>query len=147
MLQFDILYKIYKEYLFNKCIKNMDIYKLCINKDIYNLLKNYKCKLIILENIKLCTIHENNDIIYIENLKIQLNNYFYKLNKNINETFIHCKDMDKNKQLTKIITKHYDLEIGYYCCEGNGIKINNKLDNKLDNINMIKLNKLITNFY
>ena len=103
--------------------------------------------IITLENIKLCKIHENNDIIYIENLKEQLDYYFHKLNTNINETFIHCKDMYKNKELTKIITKHYDLEIEYYCCDGNGFKINNKINNKSDNINIIELNKLINDFY
>ena len=142
----DIIYKIYKDCLFTTCVKYINI-NICINKTTYNLYKKInKCDIIELEKYKLCKNHDKEIIEYIKNLERNIDNYFYKLNNtnitnNIDE-YIHCNNMKKYKEITEKIINNYDLEIEYYCCDGEGIKIKNKLD-----INIYNFNEMINNFY
>lgn len=148
LLDTDCICKIYKSYINNfiKCKKNyIELKNFMFCRKIYDICKNIKvkldCHIINISNInlKLCTFHDNVDTIYIKKLLDNIENYIKKnknaevYNNSINisynllnaNSFIHVFNLKKNKDITDIILKKYNLKIKRYCCGGEGCQLEN----------------------
>lgn len=128
----DSLYNIINIYIKTNidCVKKIqNLRNLFICKEIWNIVNGFinklECKIINMTdiNLKICNIHDNVNIEYIDKIKDDIKKYKkYMDNLNINQ-FMHCKNIQKNETITNKILKNYGLKIKRYCCNGNGCEL------------------------
>ena len=144
----DSLYKIVEIYINTNidCKKNIHlIQKLFICTKLWNIYKNstklidrLQCNTINIDdiNLKICEIHDNISIEYIDKIIKELKKYRRNMNNNVLKDvillnhhslninkFIHCEDIRQNEKFTNKLLKFYDLKIKRYCCDGNGCEL------------------------
>ena len=147
LLNEDILIEIWKYFIKIDiiCIKNgKNINKLFICKKLYDIYKenkkkiiSWKCKMLDISkiNYKICNIHDNIGLEYVNKVIGQIEKY-NSLQKTPNNgvlgidfhkfhvtNFIHCPDLQKNEEFVKKLLKEYNLKIVRYCCGGDGCEL------------------------
>lgn len=137
-----LLHILHMYYEIIKCKKNKkELNKINICKKMYDYNKNnnyFKCNILYINNInlKICNIHDNVSLDFVDKLIKQINHvknntmgiiYHNKSSNDLldynNLEFIHCDDLKKNEKIVKIILKKYNYKLMNYCCGGNGCRI------------------------
>ena len=147
ILSDDILLLLWQYYMKNniKCIKNsMNINNFFVCKKMYDIFKKNKekiikwdCELLNIDKLdnKICHIHDEIGINFINNLIGQIEKYISLQNSPICDAyginfhkyhvnnFIHCLNLQKNEEIVKQILAKYNLKIMRYCCGGDGCEL------------------------